>query len=102
MKNDLFKQCMDRGKLDRLEAEILEMVEKFSAPEFSNLDVARALWECARKRGKREDPLVFESFLQYQHDQLALTLEIRTQRPDLYQCEGVREVRELLWKRSLN
>ncbi len=96
MKDDLFKQCMDRSKQDRLEAEILFLVEKYAAPEFSNLDVARALWECALKRGKREDSALFDSFLQYQHDQLARTLELRFYRPDVYQCEAVRDINE--WK----
>ncbi len=64
MKDSLFTQCMNRSKQDRLEAEILFLVEKYAAPEFSNLDVARALWECALKRGKREGSTLFNSFLQ--------------------------------------
>lgn len=75
MADDLFRKNIDRSRLDRLEGEILAFVSDAESQGYSNMEIARALFQASLERAYREQNIsVRESFVQFQRDQAIKSL----------------------------
>jgi len=73
--DDLFKKCIDRSRLDRLEGDILAFVSDAEADGYTNIEIARALMRASLSRVDREkNSDLQKNFMQFQRDWAAQRL----------------------------
>ena len=66
MTDNLFTKSINTERHERLVGEILAFVSDADSHGYTNMEIVRALWQASNTRARREDSIIYESFVEWE------------------------------------